>query len=273
MSEAVPTIPNYCSYETFKTGLSDGLGVCYNEESHSCGKAYPSKIRAKYHGREHTTECGPLLTGQANYNRRYMLGKSRASKGIEWFDGNSLSRRQYGVLNGGKSGDTTHSQVDDHHQDIEDVLSERLQSACPSNSDSGLSSSRNSTAKSWKRMVDKECFYYSKEKGCIDWLETKCHNQGLRKTNSDKELIKSFETQLIPGKSVGGHHSALRLNYFLISQPGMLPACPHLTRKFGTDNSSSEDVRALNSGESGEGTLEEEVFDDELYYLGVPQVS
>ena len=308
MSEAIATIPNYCSYETFKTGFDEGLGIGYNEDGLSCGKSNPQKIRARYYGIERTVDCTCLLMGQARDSGSHMRsrnrnsgkssigGRSRCTLGkCDWFDAYSVSYRYSNVVNGGtdcecrtrKTGTNlmphgmTFHQVHDHHQEIEDVLSERLRSSRLSNSDSGLSSSRNSTAKSWKRSIDHEGFRYSKEKGCIDWLETKCHNQGLlgihglRKTNSDKELIKSFEDQFVKKKIAGKvkNGAGLRLNYFLISKPGMLPACPHLTRKFGTNNSSCEDVRALNSVESGEGTLEEEVFDDNLYYLGIPKVS
>lgn len=271
MSDAIATIPNYCSYKTFKTGFAEGLGICYNEDSLSCGKTNPSKIRVHYHGIERTGDCTYLVIEQPASS--YMRGKTGITELCDWFDAYSVSHKYSKVLKGRKCDGMTSYQVDDHHQEIEDILSERLQSASQSFSDSGLSGSRNSTAKSWKRRIDKECFRYSKEKGCIDWLETNCHNQGLKKTNSDRELIKSFKEQLLTDTHLGGdklEDTALKLNYFVFSKPGMLPACTHLKRKFGTDSSSCEDVRALNSVESGEGTLEEEVFDDELYYLGVP---
>lgn len=273
MSDAIATIPNYCSYKAFKTGFSEGLGSCCNEGHLSCGETNPAKIRVRYYRIERVVDCTYLLSTDTSI--RYMRGGQRVSKLCDWFDAYSVSQRYGARLKGGKceGGSITSYEAVDKQQEIEDVLSETRQSTCLSCTDSGLSSSRNSTAKSWKRNIDKDCFRYSKEKGCIDWLETKCFNQSLKRTDSDRELIKSFEDHLLSLKPISRENSTLKLKHWDISEPGMYPACTHLKRKFGTDNSSCEDVRALNNLDSGETTLEEEVFEEELYYLGVPKVS
>lgn len=261
MSNAIATIPNYCSYETFKTGFSEGLGV-YSEPIVPFENAkFPNKIRIRYWGSEYNVKATCVV--DANNNTRCVPRNFKIARKCDWFDAYSIKYDERSKSKAStRSGDYG---IDDHNQEIEDELNDRIKSVVSYSDDSGLSSSRNSTAKSWRRRIERETenFRYSSEKGCIDWLET-CN------TESDKDLIKSFEEQLQPGKFGLKHLHKSKSENCTLFETGMFPICQtHLHRKFGTDNSSSEDVRALNTGETN---LEEEVFEEELYYLGPPKV-
>lgn len=262
MSNAIATIPNYCSYDTFKTGFSEGIGV-YSESTPTCENTkYPNRIRVLYWGKEWNVKATFLI--DANNNTKCMPRNLKLANNCDWFDAYSV---QYDDRSGGqKSSTSAEYGVDDHYQEIEDELNERIISVVSHSDDSGLSSSRNSTAKSWRRRIERETesFRYSAEKGCIDWLET--GSIGLKKTNSDHDLIKSFDEQFKRRKF---GYKIISEN-LTVNESGMFPVCQtHLHRKFGTDNSSCEDIQTLNTGET---TLEEEVFEEDLYYLGPPKV-
>lgn len=267
MSNAIATIPNYCSYETFKTGFSEGIGV-YSEPIVPCENAkFPNRIRIRYWGSEYDVEATFLV--DVNNNAKCVQRNNwKLASSCDWFDAYSL---KYDGRSKSKASTRLEDyEINDHNQDIEDELNDRIKSVVAYSDDSGLSSSRNSTAKSWQRKIERETegFRYSAEKGCIDWLET-C-DVGLKKANSDRDLIKSFEEQLSPRKFGLKQVHQSKTENCAIYETGMFPVCQtHLHRKFGTNNSSCEDVQTFNTGEA---TLEEEVFEEDLYYLGPPKV-
>jgi hypothetical protein len=265
MSNAIATIPNYCSYETFKTGFSEGIGV-YSETTTAPENAkYPNRIRVLYWGKEWKVKATFLV--DANNNTKCVPKNLKLANSCDWFDAYSVQYDDKGKDHISSSGEDV---VEDHYQDIEDELNERIISVVSNSDDSGLSSSRNSTAKSWRRRIERETesFRYSAEKGCIEWLET--GSIGLKKTNSDQDLIRSFEEQFKRRKFGVKLSDKIKSENLSVNESGMFPVCQtHLHRKFGTDNSLCEDVQTFNAGES---TLEEEVFEEDLYYLGPPKV-
>lgn len=271
MSNAISTIPNYCSYEAFKTGFSEGIGV-YSEHKPTCEQAkLPNRIRIRYWGNEHCVDATYLI--DVTNNSKYMTRNLKFTNSCDWFDAYSVKYAE--KLKSKSRAGSDDYRNDDHNQDIEDVLNNRIKPVA-SCSDSRLSSSRNSTAKSWRLHIEceTESFRYSTEKGCIDWLEM-C-DDGLRKTNSDRDLIRSFDDQFQAKKfEVRQKFHNSYSDRCTIFERGMFPVCQnHLHRKFGTDTtwSSSEDVDVRTVNTTEETTLEEEVFEEDLYYLGPPKV-
>lgn len=263
---SIPSIPNYCGYDMFKTGFSDGIGTIRTLAALvSENSNFPCWIKTRFWGQEHYAKVKHCVNGI--YNTKFVPKNLKSSNLCGWFDAYSV--KHYVNTERKRSVPTTYVAdygIDDHNQDIEDVLISHLQPPEFNQSDSGLSSSRNSTAtSSQQHECETENLRYFSEKGCIDWLET-C-NVGLRKTTSHQELLKSYEDQFRKLRHRNVSQFDVRLSE---ADRGMYPVCrSHVQRKLGTDNSSCEDVRNVNTGET---TLEEEVFEEELYYLGPPKV-
>lgn len=263
MSNAIPTIPNFCSYETFKRGFSEGLGTYCEPCVPSVNKILPSTIRLCYWGKLHCVQATDCV--DINNNGSQSVRKAEWSwKPCDWFDAYSVRLEQHVTVRTPETGEQ--NGIEDHYQDIEDDFNKRITGAVL-RSDSGLSSGRTSSRKlkSRKHLTPFEASrnsrgHYSSKKGCIDWLQT-CDNE-LKTTASHRDLLRCFEEQF-------RHHQFGGPSKKRSSGSGMFGYCTtHIERKLGT-NTSSEDLPNLTVGEN---YLEEEVFQDDMYYLGYPQV-
>lgn len=287
MSIAEATIPNYCSYESFKTGFADGLGpgvqrVWSQSGNGGAGVTVAAEKRTVKSAKHLHQVVGTCVLSDRNNNHRSLSGVlNKWARQIDWFDAYSVSVDLFerGKHSGASEASGTGGECTpecDHNQHIEDILHESLRSSELSHSDTGWSGSRNSTAKlSWKGRIERESFWYSSEKGCIDWLEKTCDEDNenrLRLCDTNQEYLKLFSSQFndTSGRKLT---KVPKSDFFMTTESGMFPVCQHYHRKLGTDGSSVDDFRGDNFTESGETTLEEEVFEDDLYYLGIPQVS
>ncbi|KAH3719341.1 hypothetical protein DPMN_062173 [Dreissena polymorpha] len=283
MSIAEATIPNYCSYETFKTGFADGLGPgvqkVWSQSENCTGNTLIEKGEVKSSKHLHSLVLGTCMLSDRNNNHSRVSGlKNKWARQIDWFDAYSVSldlfeRQKHSRESAGEAGRGPGGECD-HYQDIEDILHESLRSSELSHSDSGWSGSRISTAKlSWKGRIERESFWYSSKKGCIDWLEKTFDEDNeirLGLCDTTQEYLKLFSGQS-SGTCGRKLTKVLKSDFFMTTQSGMVPACQHYHRKLGTDGSSVDDFRGDNFNESGETTLEEEVFEEDFYYLGIPQ--
>ena len=158
------------------------------------------------------------------------------------------------------------------------------------------------------RRSDKDELKLSKKKRFMDWLESHLKNRGtvapLKKCNSRYERLIKFDTTLIEG-SAGRYlnkpkvSSTQHRDFLFPSDSGMVPMSHGRHRRLGTDSSIceepkndinnfggdhhsvfdskgdnfslSDDSRGVNQ-DDGEITHEEEVFEEQYYYLPYLQV-
>ena len=271
-NNAFATIPNYCSYSTFKTGFQEGFGACclcplyidgktraYHTEK--CVKKTKSKYRVEAVKSNFCQRISVNLKGDGNNNSKF--SRKELIDICDWFDAYSVQLGWQGSENnrdGIKTGGYSLDVIEDNpNNELEGLLSRQLSSPA----------SKQSSAKSWKRNIDKASATYSSDRGCMDWLET-CSIDG--NTDLDDTLLESFKADrnLYQRQSLYGQFGNPVWRNFGYSDLGMFPACGHFGRKFGTYHetlSSNEENGIISSGEA---TFEEEVFEEELYYLGPP---